>query len=99
MVLVPLLFLFLHSELGLFTATDENHASHDYCNIVNSATVQRVKIATTDLLKLKIASPFCFHSFEERELTSLFLAVYEHKDFHYPQKTTKIYIHNNTFLI
>lgn len=97
-VLVPLLFLFLHSELCSLTESKENHVSHDYCEIIKNITIQKANISDTNLLNLKIFTPFCYHCFEKQTAINSFLATFEHKDY-YPQKTTKVYLHKKTFLI
>jgi hypothetical protein len=99
MVLLPLLFLFLHTERCSFTEPEENHVSHDYCEIVKNIIIEKVNISNINTLNLKTIIPFCYHCLEKQKSLVLFLINSDFKNYHYPKKTSKVYLYNNTFLI
>ena len=97
-VLTVFVFSFLHSELGFLNHEDDNHSSHDHCTIVNGSTTPTSKTSTTELTKLKIQFVFIPKIIEEenQRVLSFFL---ETDNPHFTNKTNKVYLDNNTFLI
>ncbi len=97
-VLTVFVFSFLHSELGLLNHEDENHSTHDHCTIVNGSTTPTSKTNTTELTKLKVQFVFIPKIIEEenQRVLSFFL---ETDNPHFTNKTNKVYLDNNTFLI
>jgi len=99
MILSPLLFLFLHSELGLLTRSEDKHVSHDYCEIVKNSIVQKSNISKTDLPELNTITLPYNHCFEAHRPVNLFIPSSESRDHHYPHKSTGIYLYTKIFII
>ena len=97
-VLTVFVFSFLHSELGFLNHDDDNHSSHDHCNIVNGSTTPTSKTNSSNLIKLKADFVFIPKIVEEENQSALtfFLAT---DNPHFTNKTNKVYLDNNTFLI
>lgn len=89
---------FLHCELGFLGDNDYNHYSHDHCTIVKGSTIPTNKTNTSDLIKLKADFVFIPKINEEEDQNAL--TFYSKTDNpHYTNKTNKVYLDNNTFLI
>lgn len=99
LVLVPLLFWFLYSELGQYTIEKEHPVAQDYCEIVKILKAENGKAAVSDFFKLKVQNSFCLHCIDEKNILSTTYNKLETEYFYSPQKTNKIYISNSTFLI
>jgi len=97
-VLTVFVFSFLHSELGLLNHEDENHSTHDHCTIVNGSTTPTSKTSASELTKLKVQSVFIpkIIEVENQRALTFFL---ETDNPHFTNKTNKVYLDNNTFLI
>lgn len=98
-VLLPLLFLFLHSELDLFTVMEEDHISHDYCEIAKNIIIKKSGISDSNLLNLKIIIPFYHHLLTDQVSINLDSFTLTCEDHRCSKKTTRIYLQTNTFLI
>ncbi|GJQ61139.1 MAG: hypothetical protein SCALA702_01920 [Melioribacteraceae bacterium] len=99
LVLTPLLLWFVYSELGQFTIADEIPASQDYCETVKVIKTETGKDALSDLFKLKVDKSFGYDNIDEPRIHNTSYSHLEIEHFHSPQKTNKIYLFNNTFLI
>ncbi|MFH1526504.1 MAG: hypothetical protein ABIG69_07600 [Bacteroidota bacterium] len=99
LVLAPLLFWFLYSELGQYTIEKERPAAQDYCEIVNATKAETGKDALSDLFKLKVEKSFCYPNIDEPRIHHTLYNQLETEHFHLPRKSSKIYLFNNTFLI
>ncbi len=97
-VLAVFVFSFLHSELGFLNHEDENHSTHDHCTIVNGSTTPTSKTNTTELTKLKVQFVFIPKIIEEENQRALSFFL-ETDNPHFTNKTNKVYLDNNTFLI
>ncbi len=97
-ILIVFIFSFLHSELGFLNHDDDNHASHDHCNIVNGSTSPTSKTNTSELTKLKVRFVFIPKIVEEENQSALTFFL-ETDNLHFTNKTNKVYLDNNTFLI
>ena len=99
LVLTPLLFWFVFSEIGQFTIADEIPASQDYCELVQVTKTETGKVALSDLFKLKVEKSFSINFIDEMRVHRTSFNQLDIEHFHTPQKTSKIYIFNSTFLI
>ncbi len=97
-ILTVFVFSFLHSELGFLNHEDENHSTHDHCTIVNGSTTPTSKTNTTELTKLKLQFVFIPRIIEEENQRALTFFL-ETDNPHFTNKTNKVYLDNNTFLI
>lgn len=97
-ILTVFVFSFLHSELGFLNHEDENHSTHDHCTIVNGSTTPTSKTTTSELTKIKVQFVFIpkIISEENHKALTFFL---ETDNPHFTNKTNKVYLDNNTFLI
>lgn len=98
-MLMPLLFWFSYSELGLFVGEKENTTAQDYCEIVKTTKTEAGKVDLSDSFKLLVDKSVCPPCFDEtnKYCTSRYQLIVEH--FHSPQQTTKVYLFNRVFLI
>ncbi len=97
-ILTVFVFLFLHSELDLLNHEGENHSTHDHCTIVNGSTTPTSKPNTSELTKLKVQFVFTLKLIEEENHSSSTYFL-ETDNPHFTNKTNKVYLTNNTFLI
>jgi len=97
-ILTVFVFSFLHSELGFLNHDDNNHSSHDHCTIVNGSTTPTSKINSSNLIKLKADFVFIPKIIEEENQRALSFFL-ETDNPHFTNKTNKVYLDNNTFLI
>ena len=97
-VLTAFVFSFLHSELGFLNHDDDNHSSHDHCTIVNGSTTPTSKTNSSNLIKLKADFVFIPKIIEEENQKALTFFL-ETDNPHFTNKTNKVYLDNNTFLI
>ncbi|MBK7228459.1 MAG: hypothetical protein IPH97_06275 [Ignavibacteriales bacterium] len=97
-ILAVFVFSFLHSELGFLNHDDNNHSSHDHCTIVNGSTTPTSKASTSELTKLKVQFVFIPKIIEEENQRALTFFL-ETDNPHFTNKTNKVYLDNNTFLI
>jgi len=89
---------FLHCELGFLGDNDYNHSFHDHCTIVKGSTTPNNRTNNNDLSK-QIAIIIFIPKIIEAEGQNT-LAFYSETDNpHYTEKTNKVYLDNNTFLI
>lgn len=93
-LLTVIVSVFSYSELGQY---GYDNASNDYCEIVKSA--QASKDITKDLFMLQVDKSLCFHCIDETNQHNKTFAILDFEQFHTPQKTTKVYLFNRTFLI
>lgn len=99
LVLAPLLAWLLYSELGQFTIEKEYLATQDYCQIVNVTKTETGKVAVSDLFKLKVEKTICYTNIDATSIQRTSYSQLDIEYFHAPQKTSKIYLFNSTFLI
>ena len=97
-ILAVFVFSFLHSEVGFLNHDDDNHSSHDHCNIVNGSTTPTSKTNTSNIIKLKADFVFIPKIIEEENQRALTFFL-ETDNPHFTNKTNKVYLDNNTFLI
>lgn len=99
LMLVPLLFWFSYSELGLFTGEKENTSIQDYCETAKITKVETDKTSLNNLFKLMVDKSVCAPCLDEtnKYFTSYCRLKIEH--FHSPKKSTPLYLYNRTFLI
>jgi hypothetical protein len=57
-ILLVMAFLFLHSELDLFTPAQHNHAEHDFCDVVNTAKTENITINKLLVLNVDLLNSF-----------------------------------------
>ena len=96
-IIIVVAFSFIHSELDQFSY-DIDHNEHDYCDLVDGATLQLTKTSSS-LLKLKIDKITHLNS---TDLLTTPLSFSKNSDLnkHYlAQKFSQLYIFNSTFLI
>lgn len=98
-VLAPLLFWFAYSEIGQFTVEKEHPATQDYCEIVKVTKAETGKTSVNDLLKLKVDKSICLPYIDETRIQNTSFTKLDIEHFRSPQKTTKIYLFNRSFLI
>ena len=98
-VLMPFLFWFSYSELGQFAFEKEHPATQDYCEIVKVTKAETGKAAVGDLFKLKVEKSFSPHFIDEINIHFTSLNKLSIENLYSPQKTTKLYLYNRTFLI
>lgn len=98
MILTVFVFSFLHSELGFLNHDDDNHSSHDHCTIVNGSTTTTSRNNSSDLTKLKVDFVFIPKLIEEEDHNTL-TSFSDTDNPHFTNKTNKVYLDNNTFLI
>ena len=97
-ILSVFVFSFLHSEVGFLNHDDDNHSSHDHCTIVNGSTTPTTKTNSSNLIKLKADFVFIPKIIEaENQKALTFFLVTDNP--HFTNKTNKVYLDNNTFLI
>ena len=58
LILFALGFLFLHSELDLFSPEHHIHNSHDFCEIVDNAKTENISIANLKISSINIPIVF-----------------------------------------
>lgn len=97
-IIAVIAFIFLHSEFGLFDFDDNNHSTHDYCEIVKNTTAHS-KIFQQKLLKFEFNDAICFHCFEknEKQTVQINFEIVNQKLGANP--STDLYLLNRTFLI
>jgi len=98
LILGVFVFSFLHSELGFLNHDDDNHSSHDHCTIVNGSTTPTTRTNASDLTKLIVDFVFIPKIIGEEDQNTL-TYFSETDNPHYSNKTNKVYLDNNTFLI
>ena len=97
-ILSVFVFSFLHSEVGFLNHDDDSHSSHDHCTIVNGSTTPTTKTNSSNLIKLKADFVFIPKIIEvENQKALTFFLVTDNP--HFTNKTNKVYLDNNTFLI
>ena len=97
-ILTVFVFSFLHSEVGFLNHDNDNHSSHDHCTIVNGSTTPTSKTNSSNLIKLKADFVFIPKIVEEENQSALTFFL-ETDNAHFTNKTNKVYLDNNTFLI
>lgn len=98
-ILTVIVFTFLHSEAGLLAYDGSDHGAHDYCEIVKIATTKITKDASKYIIKLEVNKSICFHCIDEPNQHTKSFAILDSDQFYTPQKTTEVYLFNQTFLI
>lgn len=95
-ILIGLVFLFAHSELGLFEHNKVVRDTHDYCNLVESAKVEKtttITVRLNDIVGYLIVCNDCFVCTKEFRLQEKNLVHYKLK------QETPTFILNRTLLI
>ncbi len=64
-IVTVFVFTFLHSEFGFLTPQHHTHQSHDYCDLINGATIQIQKTLSISFVKQTVIKEVCFHCLEE----------------------------------
>jgi len=90
-------FIFIHSELDQFSY-DVDHNEHDYCDLVDGATLQLTKTSNS-LLKLKIDKVTSLNSTDVITKLLSFSFNKEIDSYCLAKKPSKLYLYNSTFLI
>ena len=98
--LTLLTFTFLHSEVGLLDFDDNNHSTHDYCEIVKN-TNSHSKQLKEELPKLEINKDIdlnldCLAAIEAQITITCIDKAYQHQIL---KQSTDTYLFNRTFLI
>lgn len=97
-IIAVIAFIFLHSEFGLFDLDENNHSTHDYCEIVKNTTAHS-KILQQKLLKFEFNDAIGFHCFEKNEKQTVQIAFEIVNHNLRANSATDIYLFNRTFLI
>lgn len=97
-IIIVIAFSFIHSELGQLSFDEDNHNAHDYCDLVNEATLQLTK-TSSDLLKLKIDKTTSLHCLDIITDPLNYSNKIDFEKYYTPRKPSKLYIYNSTFLI
>lgn len=95
-ILFGFAFLFAHSELGFFEYNKEVDDAHDYCNLVESARVEKTNTITVrlnDIVGYLTVCNDCFVCTKEFQLQEKNLVYYKLK------QGTPTFIINRTLLI
>jgi hypothetical protein len=95
-LVIVLAFNFFHSEIIDQFEQNKECKELDYCKLVQAASI---KTSSNDLSKLKIDKSICFQYFDEKIQYTKAFTILDSEDFHTPQKITKAYLFNRTFLI
>lgn len=98
LLLTALAFAFIHSELGQFCYKTETRETHDYCQIVDGATVHIGKNISTKSFELQ-SNKFGNNTWTDNHTNYIQKLNYNFLLFEKPSITTGIYLHNSTFLI
>lgn len=98
-ILTTILFAFLHSEAGLFDFDDNNHGSHDYCEIVKNVTTKSLKDSSNNLSKLHVDESKSFLSIELINQDTESFKILDLEQFYPHRKATEVYLFNSSFLI
>lgn len=96
-IIIVVAFSFIHSELDQFSY-DIDHNEHDYCDLVDGATLQLTK-TSSNLFKLKIDKICSFNSADIITKPSSFRKKKDLEYYNTSQKFSQLYIFNSTFLI
>jgi hypothetical protein len=96
-ILIAMAFSFIHSELDQFSY-DFDHNEHDYCDLVDGATLQLTKTSSS-LLKIKIVKITSLNSAYIITKSSNLIKKKDFEQYFTAQNSTQLYIYNNTFLI
>lgn len=97
-IIAILAFIFLHSEFGLFDLDENNHNTHDYCEIIKNTTSQS-KILQQKLPKYEFNDIIYFHCYEKNEKQTAQIAFEIVNHNLRANSATDIYLFNRTFLI
>ncbi len=99
-MIIVIFFVFIYSELvGYGFESADNHNSHDYCEIIKSATPQIAKFTSYDLSKYKISKIICVHYLNVLKACIVFDAKADLKKTEKPFHTADIYLFDKTFRI
>ena len=92
-------FLFIHSELELFSYEENNHHTHDYCELVKDALTQISGAFSDELFINKINNLLFLNCFEDLALKLTEIKISGLLDYHLPQRSNEIVLYNQEFLI
>ncbi len=96
-VLSVLIFEFVHSELDLITSDQDNHSKHDFCSLVEAASVNKSVDKSADYSKVYFMSDACAYFHQSRiDETFQHLNISPQK---YINTNQGIYIINSSLLI
>lgn len=98
-LLISLAFVFLHSEVGLLDVDGSNHSSHDYCEILQTAVIKITSSDPSSSNKLQVEKTTSIIYVSKTNLYTKTFSVLDLKQFYTPQKTTEVYLLNQSFLI
>ena len=97
-LLILLAFNFIHSEIiDQFDGSGECHQTHDYCKLVEAASVKTLspdKVVTNDFLLIDFICPHCLKFVNSKELYEK----YQNNSFQHLE-LPPAYLVNRTFLI
>ncbi|MEW6702517.1 MAG: hypothetical protein AB1298_07345 [Bacteroidota bacterium] len=97
LLLAAIVFVFIHSELLQFCYKTETRETHDYCQIVDGATIHVGKNIFTKSFELHV------NKSNDNTWTDFYTNLLQKFNYNFlPEKhsiTTGIYLHNSTFLI
>ena len=97
-ILSVIVFVFLHSEFGLFDFDGNNHSKHDYCEIIKN-TSNHTKTLRDELSNLRVEKVFCvpvYDDIESRISQNCFKIIDFHKTL---EQNEEIYLLNRSLLI
>lgn len=96
--LITFISVFLYSEAGFAFSEKEASESNDYCLIVKGADLSLTK--TKEYTPLKIKTEIAIYIFHCNEKVSQNLYyIVQSENNHSPSKTSKVYLHDCSFLI
>lgn len=98
-ILSIIIFSFLHSEIGFMDFDGNNHSTHDYCNIINSASNQLHKDVKNLIIKLQIESNVGFPIIDDINLYKPTITNFNYQELKTTQTSSKIYLYNKTLLL
>lgn len=99
-MIIVIFFVFIYSELvGYGFESDNNHNSHDYCEIIKSATPHIAKFTSYDLSKYKISKTICIHEISVIKICYVYIKKTDLKKTKEPYYIADIYLIDKTFRI
>lgn len=91
-------FAFLHSELDQFSSADDDHASHDYCQLVQRTIVESSQ-HNIDVKHFQTEKSLQLYSFEQTSVFRLTFIFTDHLEFNKRFDLSDSYLLNQIFII
>lgn len=91
-------FAFLHSELDQFSSADDDHASHDYCQLVQR-TIVECSQHNIDVKHFPTEASPPLYSFEQTSVFQLTFIFADHFEFNKRFDLSDSYLLNQIFII